>query len=114
MALSFLSQLGGAAGGNPTTGIYNPMAGSTATGAGPLGTPTPAGVSLGMSPAGGPSGSINRPAGPMGTTVGPDDGPLGGGLLAMGLGGGGARHHCEMSVRRRLRLVAPRSPRSGR
>ena len=28
--------------------------------------------------------------------------------------GRGARHHCEMSVRRRLRLAAPRSPRSVR
>ena len=97
MALSFLSQLGGLAGGNPVGGgVHDPMAGGLGGGM-PFGTPglagggehTGAGGRMGgaapMASAAGPMGMETRP---MGGTTGLAGGLLGGGLLQMGLGGG--------------------------
>ena len=89
-ALSFLSQLGGAAGLNgPGVGPSGAMAGSPAGGVAALGTPGLAGAApmaaRGLMGAGaGPMGSA---ADPMGAEVGLHGGPLGGGLRSMGLGG---------------------------
>ena len=89
-ALSFLSQLGGAAGLNgPGVGPSGAMAGSPAGGVAALGTPGLAGAApmaaRGLMGAGaGPMGSA---ADPMGAEVGLHGRPLGGGLLSMGLGG---------------------------
>ena len=89
-ALSFLSQLGGAAGMNgPGAGPYGAMAGSPAGGVAAFGTPGLAGATpmatRGLMGAG--AGPMGIAADPMGAEVGLHGGPLGGGLRSMGLGG---------------------------
>ena len=89
-ALSFLSQLGGAAGMNgPGAGAYGAMAGSPAGGVAAFGTPGLAGATpmaaRGLMGAG--AGPMGIAADPMGAEVGLHGGPLGGGLRSMGLGG---------------------------
>ena len=88
MALSLLSQLGGATGGHPAAGVHNALAGSAAGGMTRLGTPglaggapLPAAAGLGGAAAGGPADPTMAAAGPAG-------GLNQGGLLRMGLGGG--------------------------
>ena len=87
-ALNLVSQLGGSAAGAhaPGAGIHGPMSGSPMAGAAALGT-------LGLAAAGSPPGSVAGPmgvaAGPMEAVAGPAGGPLGQGLLSLGLGGDG-------------------------
>ena len=86
MALSFLSQLGGAAGAHPAAaGMHGPLSGAPAVGRAPPGTPG-LGRGLDMSAGAGPMGRMSGPGGPMGGGAGPGGGPLGSGLLSM-LGG---------------------------
>ena len=89
-ALSFLSQLGGAAGMNGSgAGAYGAMAGSPAGGVAAFGTPGLAGATpmatRGLMGAG--AGPMGIAADPMGAEVGLHGRPLGGGLRSMGLGG---------------------------
>ena len=94
MALSFLSQLGGAGGVHaPGAGVHTPMTGSPVAGAASLGTPGLSRGHLGMGAA----------AGPMGAVAGLDRGPLGGGLLSMGLGGGSLLTGSAFSLNRETR-----------
>ena len=90
LALSFLSQLGGAAGVHPVgMGSHGPMAGSRAGGMGSLGTPGRA-AGTPMAAAGGPMGVVSglgATAGPLFGAAGPGGGLTGDGLLQMGLGG---------------------------
>ena len=90
IVLGFLNQLGGGFGMHaPGSGMHAPMAGSTAAGGAALGTPgfSPGGR-MGMGAAAGPMGIGAGPAGPMMGAARLDGGPLGHGLLSMGLGGG--------------------------
>ena len=93
MALSLLSQLGGATGGHPAAGVHNSMAGSAAGGMTRLGTPGLAGGAP-MSAAGTPGAAglgavaAGGPAEPTMVAAGPAGGLNEGGLLRMGLGGG--------------------------
>ena len=104
-ALSFLSQLGDAAGVNgPGGGMYGAMAGAPAGGAASLGMPGRAG--------GTPMVAVTRPmgagpgldgAGLMGGPSSAAGGPHGGGLLQMGLGGGDVLTGSAFSLNRETR-----------
>ena len=100
IALSFLSQLGGAAGAHPFGGgVHAPMAGSAAGGMTRLGAPGLGGGGVGMAGAAGTlgagAGMLGVGAGGMGggAMMGGTPGPMpaaagtGGGLQSMGLGG---------------------------
>ena len=85
IALSFLRQLGGAAGAGPMgAGAGGPLSGAPATGTAPLGMSGLAGDGR-LAAASGPMGMV---AGPLGGGSRPDSQFNGGGLVRMGLGGG--------------------------
>ena len=100
LALSFLSQLGGASGVHPVgMGSHGPMAGSRAGGMGSLGTP--------MAAAGGPMmgvvSGLGATAGPLFGAAGPGDGLNGDGLLQMGLGGADVLTGSDVALTREAR-----------
>ena len=121
MALNFLRQLGGSAGGHPAgMGSHTAMAGSPAAGAAPMGTPGRGGGGALMMGAGGPlagaagmgggAASLQRPglgAAGMGGVpplgAGPAGGPHGGGFLQMGLGGGDLLTGSDFAMNRESR-----------
>ena len=85
IALSFLRQLGGAAGAGPMgAGAGGSLSGASATGTAPLGMSGLAGDGR-LAAASGPMGMV---AGPLGGGSRPDSQFNGGGLVRMGLGGG--------------------------
>ena len=93
-AFSFLRGLAGSAGANPNgVGVHDPMGSSPAAGAGSLGAPGLAGRGLGLAAAAGPMGAAGRP----------HDSPLGGGLLALGLGAGHLLTGSAFSLNRKTR-----------
>ena len=111
MALNFLRQLGGSAGVHPAgMGSHTAMAGSSAAGAAPLGTPGRGGGGALMMGGGGPmpgaagvGGATPLGAGPAGGPSGLDRGLNGGGFLQMGLGGGDLLTGSDFAMNRESR-----------
>ena len=103
VALGFLSRLGGGGVHAPAGGMHAPPAGAPRAGAATLGTPGLSRGHSGMGAASGPLGAAAGPAGSMAGAAGLGGGPLGGGLLSMGLGGGGLLTGSAFSLNRETR-----------
>ena len=109
MALSFLRQLAGSAGGHPVgAGDHGGIDGAPAAGAVSLGTPRLGGGGAPMMGTGGPLAGAAVMAGggavgPTGAATGSAGGLNGGGLLRMGLGGGDVLTGSAVSLTRETR-----------